>query len=408
MKRKKSRSRKSPQHFMAVMIVLTVITWIVGLLDLHFKEGETIGFVSGFPGTLSEWAPSGDKANILLQDNAVFIQRNSPEESYALRTFPLPTPAELGNQKLRVQGILQTLTPASELPDDEVAAFMIWFKDENRETIKYTTIQALTGDDAIYTAERVVSVPDDARYYVIALINRQSDGDFALTDASVTLVSSSLAYIISTTLIFAMWAVTIITAIVWLLRRSTRQLGIVTGVLIVLTIVGIVLPESVSNLQALPLYRRLTSTLSFGDTDPLVLIYKTGHFLFFFGVSLCLMLGSRALRLSLTMIIGFMVVFAIATEGLQLFLFNRSTRLFDMSVDIAGVLLAFIVASIILAIRNHGISTDTSPGPGTSIDSSISSNSSYSTNSNTNFSYDTSSSSSTSTRKRRRKRTKRR
>ena len=178
---------------MLVMIVLTAITWMIGLLDLQFNEGETIGFGSGFPGTLSEWAPSGDKENILLQDNAVFIQRNSPKESYALRTFPLPAPAELDHQKLRVRGILQTLTPASESPDDKVAAYMIWFQDENRETIQYTTVQALTGDDVVYSAERVVSVPDGARYYVIALINRESDGAFALTNASVTLVSTSLA-----------------------------------------------------------------------------------------------------------------------------------------------------------------------------------------------------------------------
>ena len=218
----------------------------------------------------------------------LFSSRETPpKESYALRSFPVPTPAELGSQKLRVQGVLQTLTPASELPDNKVAAFMIWFQDENRKTFQYTTIQELTGEATIYSAERVVSVPDNARYYVIALINRESDGAFALTDASVTLVSTSLAYRISTTVIFAMWALMIIIAIVWLARRSTRQLGIVTGALIVLTVVGILLPESVSNQQVLPLYRRLASALSLGNTEPLEVIYKTGHFLFLLPASLC-------------------------------------------------------------------------------------------------------------------------
>ena len=163
----------------------------------------------------------------------------------------------------------------------------------------------------------------------------------------------------------------IVIAIVWLVRRSTRQLGIITGALIVLTVVGILLPESVSNQQVLPLYRRLASALSFGNTEPLEVIFKTGHFLFFFGVTLCLLLGRSTLRLSSTMIIGFMMVFAIATEGLQLFLFNRSTRLFDLGVDIAGVMLALIVASIIFAIRNPSTSSSSGTNASSSTNSSI-------------------------------------
>lgn len=341
------KTSAKPKVFLAAMIVLTAVTWAVGLLDIQYTTESTIGFAEGFPGDTSEWDPAGDPANIVISEQGIRIERNTAERSYALRSFALPDPAQLQGRNLRVRGLLTTLSRAAPIERERVAAFMIWFQDEEREPIQYITVQALTGDFPTYRAERIVSVPVDARYFVTALINRDSSGSFELTYADVQVVSTSAAYRIIGPILIALWILLLGLATLWVTRRGSLKTGAAIGILLVLTLIGILLPESVTYNYVLPIYQKLASLLSLEHAEPLGIVYKFGHFVFFFLVALCLLLNKRSLRLSVLMILAFMAVFAVATEGLQLHLFSRSTRLLDLGVDLSGVVLAWIVATVI-------------------------------------------------------------
>lgn len=339
-----------PYWFLMAMIIMTAITWGVGLLDIQYKSEGSLAFDDGFPGALSDWTPAGDPLNITLSEAAVRIERNSPERSYAMRTFPLPPAEELNSRYLRVRGQIATLTQATPIEPERVAAFMIWFQDEANEPINYLTVQALTGDFPKYRAERIVNVPDEARYFVTTLINRESDGAFELTDASVELVSTSTVYRLISPLIYSTWAVMLIIAMLWLVHNGSWAIGVTVTALLALTLVGVLLPESVTTAHILPAYQKLASALSFQHTEPLGVAYKIGHFIFFFALSLILMLNRHSLGLSAFAILAFMIVFALATEGLQLHLFSRSTRLLDIGIDLAGVILGWIIASALHAL----------------------------------------------------------
>jgi VanZ family protein len=238
---------------------------------------------------------------------------------------------------------------------------MIWFLDDKQETIQYLTVQALTGDFAHYRAERIVSIPDAARYFVTTLINRDSDGAFELTDARVTVVSTSLLYRVISPLIFALWVGLLLAAMLWLLKNGGPQVGFPASVLLLLILTGVLLPESITTNHVLPAYQKVAALLSLQHAEPLGILYKVGHFLFFLALSFTLMLNRYRLRLSAPMVLTFMLVFALATEGLQLHLFNRSTRFLDIAIDLAGVLLAWLIVSKLqsLLVRKKRIRTST-------------------------------------------------
>jgi VanZ family protein len=338
--------------FLSAFIALTACTWTIGLLDIQYKSETSLAFNSGFPGDSKQWNLAGDPINITLTSNSVKIDSVSERYSYAMRQFPLPPTEELLDRPLRVRGDISTLKQASGLKADDAAAYMIWFQDRNGDTIQYTTVQNLSGDFHEYRAERIVSVPNTARSFIIVLINRDREGAFELTDADVSLVKTTLLYQVISPVIFFLWMLLVLIAVVWLVINGGFKIGIALGFFLMLTLIGILMPESVSTHYILPAYKKLADTLSLRHSEPLGVFYKVGHFLFFLAVSLTLILNRQKLQLSVWLILVLMLIFAVATEGLQLHLYNRSTRLFDIGIDLSGVALAVVIGQC-FRVRDH-------------------------------------------------------
>lgn len=330
-------------HFLIALVSLTVATWAIGLLDIQYRTESTLAFESSFPGDTAAWKLGGDPSNISLTSSSVIIERVSAQHSYAMRKYPLP-PAEIPvDRQLRVRGDISTLKQASRTKINAVAAYMIWFQDENDDTIQYTTIQALTGDFSEYRAERIVGVPTNAHAFTIVLINRDSDGTFELTDANVASVTKTELYQNISFVLFTLWLCMVVLSIVWLATRGGTKLGISVGAFLVLTLIGVLIPESITSNYILPTYKALTEMLSLSHSEPLGAYYKLGHFIFFFAVSLSLILNRHQLQLSVFILMLLLLTFAVATEGLQLHLYNRSTRLSDIGIDMSGVILATLL-----------------------------------------------------------------
>lgn len=344
--------------FLVALIGLTAFTWAIGLLDIQYKSETRLAFASGFPGDAKQWKLAGDPINITLTPESVRINRVSEKHSYAMRQFPLPPEKDLLDRQLRVRGDISTLKQASTRKVNEVAAYMIWFQDQNGKTIQYMTVQALTGDFSEYRAERIVTVPSGARSFYTVLINRDSDGSFELTNANVTLVKATLLYQLIRPVVFVLWFCLVLLAVSWLILKGGYKTGISIGIFLALTLIGVLMPESVTNNYIFPTYKKLTEALQLAHSEPLGIYYKAGHFLFFFALSLMLIINRQQLRLSVWIILLLMLIFAVATEGLQLHLYNRSTRLSDIGIDIAGIALAILFGLCLPARNKNTIHTN--------------------------------------------------
>ncbi len=331
--------------FIVLMAVVTAMTWTLGLLDIKYKVESSAAFPNGFPGDTSLWQRAGDWSNVDIDDTQVTVRRDSDERSYAKRTFDLLDQDGRSDFKLRIRGTIKTAKHVVDPADERGAAFMIWLEDDQGEVFRYLTVQEMKGAYDTYQAERIISIPDSVRSFTLVLNSRDSTSSFSLVDASVDMLSVTPLYRFASTLLLCSWLILFVLCVKWLIQHASTSLRIKAGVLIICIIIGVMLPESAINGVVDPLFNAIAGKVpAFAHFDAKSL-YKIGHFLFFCLISLVLIRNSRSLPISQTSLIVLLLLLAVASEGMQLHLFNRTTRLSDLGIDAGGILLGWLLAT---------------------------------------------------------------
>lgn len=141
----------------------------------------------------------------------------------------------------------------------------------------------------------------------------------------------------------------------WLSHTRGRiALVLATGILI-----GVLLPENLKELLSgpLPAHPGAVFTLiipnQFNNTDffrftpllPSIDIYKIGHFSMFMLLAVTLF-GAKTYRDQRTQLIGYLILFALSTEVLQLFMAGRTAQLGDVIVDSLGIMLGVFITTL--------------------------------------------------------------
>lgn len=337
--------------FILLLIAVTAMTWALGLLDLKYDSKATISFADGFPGDTSLWERAGDWSNIDIDAERITVRRDTDNRSYAKRTFPLTQEQRDSSYQLRIRGTIETLQHGQASGNGRGAAYMIWLEDGDGEVVRYLTIQDLPGNSETYHAERIVSIPENVQAFTLVLNSRDSRNVFSLVDASVDLVSINLHYQILGMLLLGFWLLLLFLCASWLYRHGSKVLFATTLVLIIAIVIGVMLPESASSQYVAPLFDRINNLFPTVGYDLPKITYKVGHFLFFFLIAFVLMLNSESLPISRLLILFLLLLLAIASEGMQLHLFNRTTRLFDVGVDLTGIVLAWLIAAAVTLRR---------------------------------------------------------
>ena len=326
---------------MLAMVLATVFTWGTGMIDFGYDEGQVIGFADGFPGAAATWQTGGDPGSVTVSAGQVRIARTGDQRAYAARRFALPPGLAQDGSLLRVSGRVTTLRKAGPQEPENIAALMLWFLDSAQQPFDYLTVRSLHGTEPCYEGARVVDVPDDAHHLVIAMLTRDSDGHFALTEASARQIATTSRFELVQGILLGSWGLLLLTAGYWVLWRIRWWTAALLLTLLAATFVGVLLPESATTGVLQPLYRRAAAVVSVSSDRPLAVLFKLGHFGFFLAVTLVLLIVRSGIELRTITILQFMVLLALATEGLQLHLFNRTTRLSDIGIDLLGIALAW-------------------------------------------------------------------
>jgi len=345
--------RQNHLPFLIAIGLVTVLTWAIGLLDMQYTVEKRLAFDSGFPGDTSLWKATGEAQNIEIADDAIRLSRQAEGRSYAQRTFDLPPAEELQDRKLKVQGSVDITKQPTVTDPEQEAAFMIWFLDETSTPTVYLNVAKLDTEIAGTEATRIVSIPEDARYFTLAFNTGDSDGDYALTDASVDVISTNPTYQIISPIIYFCWLVIAAIVIFWLFRNAGGWLSIGLSLLVVGTFIGVLLPETITVGYVLPAYESVARVLAITGNEPLEVMYKIGHFVFFTLVALLIFLNLERLRLGFAIALSYLLLLAVGTEGLQLHLFDRTTRMSDIIIDLLGVLTGMALAWVTLWIVGH-------------------------------------------------------
>ncbi len=356
-----TRASRKFHAFIVLMAVVTAMTWALGLLDVKYKVESTAAFPNGFPGDTSLWQPAGDWSNVDIDDTQITVRRDTVNRSYAKRTFDLQEEEGRSDFKLRIRGTIKTAEHVIDPADERGAAFMIWLEDDQGEVFRYLTVQEMKGAHDTYQAERIISIPDSVRSFTLVLNSRDSTSSFSLVDASVEMLSVTPLYRLGSALLLCSWLILFAISAKWLVQHASPSLSMTAGFLVVCIIIGVMLPESATNGVVDPLFDAIAGKFpAFANFDAKSL-YKVGHFLFFCLITLVLIRNARSLSISKTTLIVLLLLLAVASEGMQLHLFNRTTRLSDLGIDAGGILLGwFLVTTFKRKRRSRRVRSRTS------------------------------------------------
>lgn len=339
-----SNDNKQIPQFICFLIALTVITWITGASVIQYQIESELAFESGFPGDASLWHFSGDTTNTSYTTDSIVIERVTNNESYATRKFELPRINSAEDKRLLVRGRINTLKIGPPQNIARAAAYMIWFHDDQNKTIRYITVQSLNDDTQSYDARRIVKIPEKSKSFSIVLLNRDSEGEYELTSSNVSLISNTTLYSLVSPLVFISWIIAFAASAIWFFANIGFKSSLLAVSILAITIAGILLPESISQSYLVPAYKKITSVLHPTEKTSIIFYYKLWHFIVFFLIALFLSMKRNKLDVTLVLIFIVLTIFAIGTEGLQLHLYHRSTRLSDIIIDILGVLLGTSLA----------------------------------------------------------------
>ena len=337
--------------------VATLLTWVVSQNINQFETLEVVAFADGFPGNMDEWSKAGDWDNVILENNTVAVKRVSEKTSYAYRTFDLGPSDDRDLEKLQVKGQITTTKPKPENDVSDGGALMLWLQDNSDEVKTYLNIGKFDGNEDSYDVSRIINLTPDITRFSIVLTNKQTAAEFELTNASVQLLKEQPVFKDIRLAVFLCWAALLGMALFYLFKHASKTMFVAISLLILLTVVGVLMPESFGSGAIRSMYTKLQSMTGVTGDKLLGNSYKVGHFVFFFLTALMLMLYHKQLNLPAWSVIVLLVLFAIATEGLQLYLTDRTSRFSDLAIDGLAILIGVSFASMIQAIRLDKLAT---------------------------------------------------
>lgn len=339
--------------FILAFVACTVATWALGLSDTKYEQHDLIAFENGFPGDIDHWERAGDWSNVEFSDEKITVNRTTDNTSYAKRAFALPESFSESNARLRVTGTVNTETYTEDISGNPGAALMVWIEDASGEVIKYSTIADLAGQLDNFQAERIVSIPNDAVAVSLVLNSREATSSYSLTDASLNTIAVTSVYLEAITILIVAWIVLFGVACFWMYKNLPTKIAIVALVLVAGTVIGVLMPENITDPYVKPLLEFLGQNVAPSGPKFAEFAYKIGHFVFFFFVALLFMQNAASLPISRFQLLLLMLLLAIATEGMQLHLFNRTTRLSDLAIDSSAIVVGWAVSSILTALKNR-------------------------------------------------------
>lgn len=339
--------------YLLALWAATVLTFVISQNLNQFENQGAVAFEQGFPGDLEQWARRGGWDNVLFEPNAIVVNRIEDNAGYALRTFPLASSENRHHEKLRVTGSVNTLTKKAEDDLSDGGAVMLWLQDDSDEVVTYLNIGKLDGKQDSYEVSRVVNLTDDITRYSVVLTNKESTAEFALVDASVELLVEKPLFSQIRIVVLAVWAILLAIALRYLFKRASLAMFAVVSAAIVLTIIGVLMPETWDSATIKPFYAKLQALTGLTGDAILEHAYKLGHFLFFFSITLMLLLYRKTLELPVWEIFVLMVLFALATEGMQLYLSDRTSRISDLIIDVSAVFIAAMFVIMIGSLKQE-------------------------------------------------------
>ena len=371
----------------SALLLITSLLFYLGAHVSRFSISDSLYSSTEFPGTESQWLVKGDSSHFKWSESNVQLYQkdiSDKREAYILRAITLKnidtgsTLSDLSNgnksiknhkkqpRLLRIRGEIDVsrATLSTTLDRSRQAGYMVWFFSSKGTVKKYITVKPFSAHkEAKYFADRTVIVPHYVDSIALVFMLRDSDAVFDIRSMSASLVQESVFFKYTSYLLWGCYCMFLCFSI-WLIMGSKAIIatsGLV--VLMAVLIFGVVMPEAIRFEYLQSLYKIILSDtrLIHSSLELNVMIFKAGHVLAFICLSLYLFVFRKNNNHSIGCLILGLCLFAISTEAIQLYRYDRETRVTDVLLNLLGVgigYLIFIFYNCLLLHRRSGLCTE--------------------------------------------------
>jgi VanZ family protein len=287
----------------------------------------------------------------------------SPSLSQAIRPFH-------GFQLLRLSCDIKTQNIIGGDKDWETARVVLISHNKEGEEMYYLphVLANQRGNSDWRRYEKVFTIAPDASEITVAAQIVESTGSLWVKSFSLRPVALKIAFKQYRQALLLVWLATTLWVAAPFVKSGLRSLK--HGVVLMLAIgiiLGVIMPENLKeSLGATFLPSTATAVASFipnrfNDTQsfnlspnlPVLDIYKAGHFIMFTLLAVTLF-GNRLHSISTARLLTYLVLFALVTEVLQLFMAGRTAQFGDIFIDSCGIATGFAVAWLWRRYHEYG------------------------------------------------------
>jgi len=329
---------------------MTALTWGIGTqVNRYAAQSAEV------PGELSSdasrwilrknWKTVDQLDNVKLLDNGVQITQQTPEITEAEYRVKLPNIELVPGTRLLASAELV----AEGIPNGEEIwhglLYAIWFYDDEGNRIKKSgrSVQALRGDTTPLRYARELDFPEGATSIGISLRIFKNTGVATMHAPKVQLVAPWAGYqnvlygVLGAWCLFGLWV------LISMASRGALLYALPPIAVIAVIAVGVSLPSDSLKQLTIPLENMSSGLMPLFQTLGLYSIQKAGHAITFALLTFFVCLVRRPVGATWLGAASFVVLLALLTEGVQLYFVGRSTRAFDVFVDLGGALAGALV-----------------------------------------------------------------
>jgi len=357
-KRTVLRSRSNPR-FLYFLILITAVVWVSGTLISPYKVHNKFMFATGFPGAVDTWIPEAPDYS-LVTDTAAQLR------AHPSITIKLVKDCPSGSERLTASeykvSATGTLIETGSIPNS-TAVVGFWFLGNDNSIVEYHNIHIQPGRYDTFSSHKVVSWPTAAVACVFGLISNVGGPTISVTDGSVDAVSANPVYKSALVAMGLLVLIFVLDVLYFAVRKLSVLQFLLPLVLVVSLVVGIALngPLLVKYIHPILNWGMVLLSSMVGGVGEnrmaLAWIFKLGHGVLFFIISLCFFSIRMVLHTNHRIMLLSLLVLAVASEGLQLHINDRGASFIDILFDWAGVLAAW---ALCLAFRKKKNGTNNS------------------------------------------------
>jgi len=344
-----------------VLILLSFCTiWLFNVYDRYVFVGQELLENAAFNNGLDHWTRSSKGISLSDESRAIVkLHASSPTDSIALSQ-------EIhGPQHTKLLRLSCNIKTHNIIGGNAYwkAARVVFIQRNHQGKMMYSLPHLLAyprGDNDWAHYDKVFAVdPDMAEMQVSAEII-QGTGTLWIKALSLRPIAVKTAFKQYRQGILYIW----LAALLWVATPFIRSGFSDLKHAIVLIhamgiIIGVLMPENLKEyLNTEPLSPAVTDFTAFipthfNDTDsfgltpllPSLDVYKAGHFIMFTLLAIAIF-GARPYRATSTRLFGYLVLFALITEVLQLFMAGRTAQFGDVIIDSLGITLGISISML--------------------------------------------------------------